>query len=260
MYKSRLVGSSYWWCAIQYRDASTASASAAASDYSYNRLNVARPPHSPTAFAVRPVVDLPLGSLTGPVFSFHFRSLRITVPHTSRAYPRDYPQPIRYRSSWSLPWIRNILAHIFKRYIFVPEPISAHTYTAYVSFLNRCYKNLIVKLTNEFERHTSYGYEMETIIIPICILNVNRDECTTTMYVRHPPRQKVIALMIADVVTRVLDRSTLCPFDAFWVQLGNSVGRRRVSGLRGRAWCVGLRVRQKLRKRRSSTRLCQRFT
>lgn len=70
-------------CNLVHNGAYAAGASADASDN--KQLNVARPPHSPTAFAVRPVVDLPLGSLTGSVFSFHFRSLRIAVPHTSRA-------------------------------------------------------------------------------------------------------------------------------------------------------------------------------
>lgn len=70
-------------CNSVHNGAYAAGATAGASDN--KRLNVARPPHLPTAFAVRPVVDLPLGSLTGSVFSFHFRSLRITVPHTSRA-------------------------------------------------------------------------------------------------------------------------------------------------------------------------------
>ncbi|CAG4909098.1 unnamed protein product [Colias eurytheme] len=63
--------------------------------------------------------------------------------------------------------------------------------------------------------------------------------------------------MIADVVTRALNQ---CPFDAFWLQLGNFHGgggsdRERLGGaVRGVA---GSAV---VAQERSSTRLCQLFT
>lgn len=46
------------------------------------------------------------GSMNEPTFSFHFRSLRITVPHTSCT--RNSTRC----GSWSIHGIRNALAHI----------------------------------------------------------------------------------------------------------------------------------------------------
>lgn len=61
-------------------------------------------------------------SMTEPTFSFHFRSIRITVPHTSCT--RNSARC----GSWSTHGIRNALAHILSNYRIILLNISFFYY------------------------------------------------------------------------------------------------------------------------------------